>query len=158
MTQKSPVHVEPRENGWAVVREGHKRASSVHPTQSEAAKEGRDIARQEATEFFLHARGGRVREHRDYGEGSHPADKGVVDQAVGTVTGEVSAAVQALGAVGGATRAAESEAGPGVDEPEIPTSAGSNKGPSGEETSDTEEVHGLTDVRLDDSFGTPEER
>ena len=28
MAQKPPVHVEPRENGWAVVREGHERASS----------------------------------------------------------------------------------------------------------------------------------
>jgi uncharacterized protein (TIGR02271 family) len=164
MAQRSPVHVEPRENGWAVVREGHKRASSVHPTQAGAAKEGRDIARREAIEFFLHAQDGRVREHRDYGEGSEgsrPADKGVVDQtveAVGAVTGEVSAAVQALGAVGGTTRVAEPEAGPGVDEPEIPTNADSNKGTSSEETGDAEEVHGLTDARHDDDFGTPEEQ
>ena len=158
MAQRSPVHVEPRENGWAVVREGHKRASSVHPTQSEAAKEGRDIARREATEFFLHAQDGRVREHRDYGEGSRPADKGVVGQTVGAVTGEVSAAVQALGAGGGTTRAAESEAGPGVDESGGATSVDSNKGTSSEETSDAEEVHGLTDARHDDSSETPEER
>ena len=142
MAQKSPVHIEVRENGWAVVREGHNRASSIHPTQSEAAKEGRDIARREATEFFLHAQDGRVREHRDYGEGSPPPDKGVVDQAAETVTGGVSAAVQALGA-------AESEAGPEADEP---------GGATSEETSDAEEVHGLTDARHDDSFGTPEER
>jgi uncharacterized protein (TIGR02271 family) len=158
MAQKSPVHIEVRENGWAVVREGQKRASSVHPTQSEAAKEGRDIARREATEFFLHAQDGRVREHRDYGEGSRPADKGVVGQTVGAVTGEVSAAVQAMGAVGGATRAAESEAGPGVDESGGATSVGSNKGTSSEETSDAEGVHGLTDARHDDSSETPEER
>jgi uncharacterized protein (TIGR02271 family) len=158
MAQRFPVHVEHRENGWAVVREGHKRASSVHPTQAEAAKEGRDIARRETTEFFLHAQDGRVREHRDYGEGSRPADKGVVDQAAGTVTGKVSAAVQALGAVTGATGAAESEASPGANEPGGTPSAGSNKGTSSEETSDTEEVHGLTDAWHDDSFGKPEER
>ena len=158
MAQRSAVHVEPRENGWAVVRGGHKRASSVHATQAEAAKEGRDIARREATEFFLHAQDGRVREHRDYGEGPHPADKGGVDQASGTVTGEVSAAVQAVGALGGATRAAGSETGQGVGEPGIPTSAGSNKETSGEETSDAEEVRHLTDARHDDGFGTPEER
>ncbi len=142
MAQRSPVHVEPRENGWAVVREGHKRASSIHPTQAEAAKEGRDIARREAIEFFLHAQDGRVREHRDYGEGPSPADKGVVDRAAETVTGEVSAAVQALGA-------AESEVTPEVEEP---------IGATSEETSDAEEVHGLTDSWHDDSFGTPEER
>jgi uncharacterized protein (TIGR02271 family) len=155
------VHVEPRENGWAVVREGHKRAGSIHPTQAEAAKEGRDIARREAIEFFLHAQDGRVREHRDYGEGSEGSrteDKGVVDQAAGTVTGKVSAAVHALGAVSGATRAAESEASPGVNEPGGTSSAESNKGTSSEETSDAEEVHGLTDAWHDDSSGTPEER
>jgi uncharacterized protein (TIGR02271 family) len=158
MAQRAPVHVEPRENGWAVVRQDHKRASSVHPTQAEAAKEGRNIARREATEFFLHAQDGRVREHRDYGEGSRPADRGVVDQAAGTVTGKVSAAVQALGAVTGSTGAAESEADPRVNEPGSTASPGSNKGTSSEETSDTEEVHGLSDARNDDSFGTPEER
>jgi uncharacterized protein (TIGR02271 family) len=162
MAQRSPVHVEPRENGWAVVREGHKRASSIHPTQAEAAKEGRDIARREAIEFFLHAQDGRVREHRDYGEGSEGArtgDKGVVDQAAGTVTGKVSAAVQgALGAVSGATGASESKAGPRVNEPGGTPSAGSNKKISGEETNDTEEAHGLTDAWHDDSIGTPEER
>ncbi len=158
MAQRFPVHVEHRENGWAVVREGHKRASSVHPTQAEAAKEGRDIARREATEFFLHAQDGRVREHRDYGEGSRPADRGVVDQAAETVTGKASAAVQALGAVTGSTGAAESEADPRVNEPGSTTSPGSDKGTSSEETRDTEEVHGLSDARNNDSFGTPEER
>src|SRR5215216_1700525 len=108
MAQKPPVHVEPRENGWAVVRESHERASSVHSTQSEAAKEGRDIARREETEFFLHARDGRVREHRSYGEGPPSADKGVVGQAAKTleaVSEETTAHL--LGAVGRVTRDAD---------------------------------------------------
>ncbi|MDP8950228.1 MAG: DUF2188 domain-containing protein, partial [Actinomycetota bacterium] len=45
MVNRSSVHVESRENGWAVVREGSERATSLHQTQAEAAKEGRDIAR-----------------------------------------------------------------------------------------------------------------
>src|SRR5918998_6048876 len=68
MASKSPVHVEPREDGWAVVREGNERATSLHQTQSEAAKEGRNIARREETEFFLHTKDGSVREHNIYGE------------------------------------------------------------------------------------------
>src|ERR687885_3008251 len=68
MASKSPVHVEPREDGWAVVREGNERATSLHQTQSEAAKEGRDIARRNEAEFFLHARDGSIREHNIYGE------------------------------------------------------------------------------------------
>src|SRR5215216_3881860 len=75
MAKRSPVHVEVRQKGWAVVREGNERATSVHPTQAEAAKEGRDIARRDETEFFLHAQDGRIREHNSYGEGG-AAEKG----------------------------------------------------------------------------------
>ena len=142
MANKSPVHVEPRENGWAVVREGRERASSVHPTQSEAAKEGREIARREETEFFLHAQDGRVREHRSYGEEPHPAEKEAVGQAAETVdarTSETSAPAHTSGAVD-------------------PTSAGSEDVTAGEETSGTEEVRSLTDIERDDRFGMPEER
>ena len=68
MASKAPVHVEPRESGWAVIREGNERATSLHPTQAEAAKEGRDIARRDETEFFLHAQDGSVREHKSMGK------------------------------------------------------------------------------------------
>src|SRR3712207_1617978 len=68
MANKPPVHVEPRESGWAVVREGNERATSLHHTQAEAAKEGRDVARRDGTEFFLHAQDGSIREHNIYGE------------------------------------------------------------------------------------------
>src|SRR3712207_3366940 len=67
MANKPPVHVIPRKNGWAAVREGNERATSVHRTQSEAAKEGRDIARRDETGFLLHANDGRVRDSSDYG-------------------------------------------------------------------------------------------
>jgi uncharacterized protein (TIGR02271 family) len=121
MVNRSSVHVEPRENGWAVVREGSERATSVHRTQADAAKEGRDIARREETEFFLHAQDGRVREHRSYGEGARSAEEAATDQTsgpldavtetVGQVTAGVSATVGALGRAGGAARgAAESPA------------------------------------------------
>jgi Uncharacterized protein conserved in bacteria (DUF2188) len=75
MAKRSPVHVEPRKKGWAVVREGNERATSVHLTQAEAAKEGQDIARRDETEFFLHAQDGRIREHNSYGEAG-AAEKG----------------------------------------------------------------------------------
>jgi uncharacterized protein (TIGR02271 family) len=118
MVNRSSVHVEPRENGWAVVREGSKRATSLHQTQAEAAKEGRDIARREETEFFLHAQDGRVREHRSYGEGARSAEEAATDQTSGPLdavtetvdqltTGVVSATVGALGGAGGETSGEE---------------------------------------------------
>src|ERR687891_2526278 len=96
MVNRSSVHVEPRENGWAVVREGSERATSVHRTQAEAAKEGRDIARREETEFFLHAQDGRIREHRSYGQETSATEKGVAGQAAETVvatSGEITTSV-----------------------------------------------------------------
>jgi uncharacterized protein (TIGR02271 family) len=86
MAQKPAVHIELRGEGWAVVREGNTRATSVHPTQSEAAEIGRDLAREDTTEFFLHGQDGQVREHRDYGEGETPEDEGIVEKVSETVT------------------------------------------------------------------------
>src|SRR5215217_2109064 len=95
MVQKPAVHIELREEGWAVVREGNKRATSTHATQSEAAESGRDLARRDRTEFFLHGQDGHIREHRDYSEGQTSADEGIVDtvaETVGTVTDLVGGA------------------------------------------------------------------
>jgi hypothetical protein len=67
MAKKKPVHVTPREEGWAVIREGNQRASSVHSTQKEAEKAGRQAARKDQTEFLLHNRQGEIRERDSYG-------------------------------------------------------------------------------------------
>jgi uncharacterized protein (TIGR02271 family) len=157
VAKKPPVHVEQRENGWAVMREGSERATSVQPTQAEAAKEGREIARREKVAFFLHAQDGRVREHRNYGEGMPPSDKGVVSQAADTVdavTGGISTALQALGPAGDATRGTESQRS--GDQ----TNSGADEGTrlSNEESGDIEEVRGLTEAERDDRLGMPEER
>jgi hypothetical protein len=75
-----------------VVREGNKRATSTHPTQSEAAESGRNLARRDKSEFFLHAQDGQIREHRDYRERQSSPDEGIVDtvsETVGTLTGVV---------------------------------------------------------------------
>lgn len=72
MSKRKPVHVTPRDEGWAVIREGADRASSVHPTQEEAERAGRGTARRDETEFFLHGRDGRIRERDSYGHDPHP--------------------------------------------------------------------------------------
>jgi hypothetical protein len=111
MVQKPAVHIELREEEWAVVREGNKRATSTHPIQSEAAESGRNLARQDKTEFFLHAQDGQIREHRDYREGQPSADEGIVDtvsEPVGTVTGVVGGTTGAAAqAAGGASQETE---------------------------------------------------
>jgi uncharacterized protein (TIGR02271 family) len=106
VTKKPPVHVLSRNDGWAVVREGKDRATSVHPTQAEAAKEGREIARKDGTEFLLHAKDGRVRDRSDYGEdqsAKRGEPKSPVAGVASAATRETGGAVgQASGIVGGA--------------------------------------------------------
>jgi uncharacterized protein (TIGR02271 family) len=161
MAQRPAVHIELRGEGWAVVREGNKRATSTHPTQAEAAEFGRDLARRDRTEFFLHAQDGQIREHRDYSAGRTSAAEGVVDtvsETAGTVTD----------LVGGVTGVAAQVAAGARQETETETATdrgaqreGVTDAPSGSEGSGRgigEEVRGLTEDERVAPFGTPEER
>jgi uncharacterized protein (TIGR02271 family) len=159
MANRPPVHVESTENGWTVVREGSERATSVYSTQSEAAAEGRELARRDGTEFFLHAQDGRVREHRNYGEGSSAArseDKGLVDRTtetagtlVGGLAGAASTAMSSRAdAITPAGNAGGQEAEP----------SGRTTGADSREGTNEEEVRGLTDSRQNDASRTPGER
>ena len=105
MAQQPAVHIELRDGAWVVVREGNQRATSIHPTQSEAAESGRELARRAGAEFFLHGQDGQIREHRDYRADQTPENEGVLGTALGTVgtvtdaaDGITSTATQALGA------------------------------------------------------------
>lgn len=70
---KQPVHITPRgSRGWAVIRQGNDRASSVFPTQAQAAQAGRLVARREHVEFLLHGRDGQIRERDSYGNDPYP--------------------------------------------------------------------------------------
>ena len=156
MANKPSVHVEPRENGWAVVREGSERAASVHRTQAEAAKEGRDIARRDKTEFFLHAQDGRIREHNSYEEEPRPAEEAVdrperlvdaMTESVGQVTGTASAAVGALGGVASGATGSPTREG---ERPERATQAARGGETTSEEFDDTKEAHDLAGDQHDD--------
>ena len=147
-----------------MVREGRERATSVHPTQAEAAKEGRDIARRDKTEFFLHARDGRIREHNSYEEGTRPAKgeaegqtAGLVDavtDAVGGVTTGVSAAIGALGDAGGATRGAKES--PDREGGRSARAAAEGSETTGEVLDDNREARDLAGKQHDDR--SPEEQ
>src|SRR5918992_353166 len=160
MAQKPAVHIESRGEEWAVMREGNERATSTHPTQSEAAEIGRDLARRDKSEFFLHAQDGQIREHRDYREGQPSADEGIVDtvsETVGTVTGVVGGTTGvAAQATGGASQ--ETETGATADREENKDESVADATSSGEraERRVGEEVRGLTGAG--EPLGTPEQR
>ena len=144
---ESPIHVLSRDEGWAVVREGNERATSIHPTQAEAAEVGREIARKDGTVFLLHAKDGRIRDRSDYGVDSSPPK----ERPEGTVAGVASAATRATGGavdlasgvVGGTVggvRGATTGAGQGAEQD---ASQGSGTPYEEKETDDAEEVGGL---------------
>ncbi len=137
MANKSPVHVEPRENGWAVAREGNERATSLHQTQAQAAEEGRELARRDETEFFLHAQDGRIREHHSYEEASRS---------------------EKSEAAGHATLEAQEDAPQEASGSEKATDAAQDHDLSGEAADDAEQMHALATEQRDDRPATLEER
>ena len=165
MTQKSAVHIELRGEMWAVVREGNKRATSTHPTQSEAAEKGRDLARRDKSEFFLHAQDGQIREHRDYREEQSSGDEDIVgtvsetvSDAVGTVTDVVGGTTGAVTQTAGGARQ-ESETAPARDEDEddrVTDAASGSESPG--QGSGVEEMRGSTENERTEPSGAPEER
>src|ERR687890_981127 len=57
LRRKRPVHVEPRPDGrWAVIREGNKKASAVHPTREQAEKHATSMAARSGSEIYVHDR------------------------------------------------------------------------------------------------------
>ena len=52
--------VMPHKDGWQVKRDGGKRASHVAATKAEAEKIGREISRNQQTEFQVHKKDGQI--------------------------------------------------------------------------------------------------
>jgi hypothetical protein len=69
---KKNQHVVPYQDGWAVRGEGNQRVTSIHPTQREAIEAGRDIARNQESELFIHGENGQIRERNTYGHDPFP--------------------------------------------------------------------------------------
>ena len=66
-------HVVPNPNGgWDVKRGGASRASSHHRTKREAIDSGRTVSRNQATEFRIHNKDGRIASSDSHGGDPHP--------------------------------------------------------------------------------------
>ena len=65
-------HVVPNNGAWSVRRSGASRASGTFPTQQEAVERGRELAKTQNTELYVHGRDGRIRERSSYGKDSFP--------------------------------------------------------------------------------------
>ena len=69
---KKNLHVVPHNDGWAVRKEGSKRASSVHDTQKDAITSARLSAIKSRGELVIHGRNGRIRDKDSYGNDPCP--------------------------------------------------------------------------------------
>ena len=66
-------HVTPHpDGGWQVKGEGNDRATIRTPTQGEAVKAGREIARHQGSELVIHGKDGRIREKDSHGNDPFP--------------------------------------------------------------------------------------
>lgn len=65
-------HVVPRDGKWAVRRSGSDKATRLFDTQRQAIAQGREIARKQGTELYIHGRDGRIRERDSYGRDPYP--------------------------------------------------------------------------------------
>lgn len=72
MTKKTQHVVKNPDGGWAVKKGGSTKATKVYTTQEEAIRHGREIARTQNAEFYVHGRDGRIREKDSYGKDPCP--------------------------------------------------------------------------------------
>ncbi len=69
---KRNQHVVPHDDGWAVRGADSQRATSIHRTQQDAIDAGREIARNQGSELFIHGRDGRIRDRDSHGNDPFP--------------------------------------------------------------------------------------
>ena len=69
---KKNQHVVPHADGWAVKGAGNSRATAVFDTQAQAYERGREIARGQGSELFVHGQNGQIRERNSYGNDPYP--------------------------------------------------------------------------------------
>lgn len=60
------------DGGWDVKRGGASRASSHHDTKQDAIDRGRQISRNQGTEFRIHNKDGRIADSDSHGNDPHP--------------------------------------------------------------------------------------
>ena len=72
MAKGKNQHVVKRGKGWAVRGAGNSKDTVIKPTQREAIKAAKDIARNQGSEVLIHGRDGKIREKNSYGNDPHP--------------------------------------------------------------------------------------
>jgi Uncharacterized protein conserved in bacteria (DUF2188) len=69
---KKDIHVVPRPEGWATIKEGGQRAGALAPTQKAAIDIARDQAKRERVEVVIHRKDSSIRDSDSYGNDPNP--------------------------------------------------------------------------------------
>lgn len=65
-------HVTPNGDVWQVKGAGNKKATKIFNTQYEAINCGREIAKNQCSELFIHGENGQIRDRDSYGKDACP--------------------------------------------------------------------------------------
>lgn len=73
MSKRKSHHVTPNsKHGWSVKKSGASRVSKHFDTKKEAEKWGREVSRNQSTEFIIHGRNGRIQRSDSHGNDPFP--------------------------------------------------------------------------------------
>lgn len=72
MTKKSQHVVKSSDGGWAIKKGGSSKATKIYETQKEAIVHGREIAKSQRAEFYIHGKDGKILEKNSYGNDPLP--------------------------------------------------------------------------------------
>lgn len=72
MTKKSQHIVKSSTGGWAVKKGGAEKSTKNFDTQQEAINWGREVAKNQKAEFYIHGKDGKIRDKDSYGNDSCP--------------------------------------------------------------------------------------
>lgn len=73
MAKRTTQHVvKTPSGGWAVKKGGTSKATKVHKTQKDAIDHGREIAKKQKVELYIHGQDGKIRQKDSYGKDPNP--------------------------------------------------------------------------------------
>lgn len=69
---KKNIHIVPKENRWAVKKEGVKQPISTHRTKTLADQKGRLQAKKNKVELIIHGKDGKIQDKDSFGNDPFP--------------------------------------------------------------------------------------
>jgi hypothetical protein len=72
MSKGKNQHLVPHPDGWAIKGEKNDRYTAITDTKAEADRIGREIARNQQSEFVIHGKDGKIQDKDSFGGDTNP--------------------------------------------------------------------------------------